>query len=108
MVPAVTTFRVNRHRVLNGQTVTFSGQVRSTPVPQGGKLIQLEVLLSGGWQTFRTVRSDPAGRWALPYRFARTRGVQWYRFRAELPPEAGYPFGDGASKSVRVRVRGRS
>lgn len=108
VVPAVSTLRVSRHRVLNGQQVMFSGQVRSTPIPAGGKLIQLEVLLSGGWQTFRTARTDEAGRWALPYRFARTRGVQRYRFRVELPPEAGYPFGAGASKSLRVLVRGRS
>jgi hypothetical protein len=107
VVPAVSTLRVSRHRVLNGQQVMFSGQVRSTPIPAGGKLIQLEVLLSGGWQTFRTARTDEAGRWALPYRFARTRGVQRYRFRVELPPEAGYPFGAGVSKSLRVRVRGR-
>ncbi len=106
VVPAASTLRVSRHRVLNGHRVKFSGQVRSLPVPVGGKLIQLEVFLSGRWQTFRTARTDEAGRWALPYRFARTRGVQWYRFRVELPPEAGYPFGAGASKSLRVRVRG--
>ena len=76
-------------------------------IPLGGKLVQLEVLLSGRWQTFRTARTDQEGRWALPYRFARTRGVQWYRFRVELPREAGYPFGAGASKSLRVRVKGR-
>ena len=108
VVPAVSTLRVSRRRVLNGERVMFSGQVRSTPIPAGGKLIQLEVLLSGGWQTFRTARTDQDGRWALPYKFARTRGVQWYRFRVELPREAGYPFGAGASKSLRVRVRGRS
>jgi hypothetical protein len=108
VVPAVSTLRVNRRRVLNGERVMFSGQVKSTPIPAGGKLIQLEVLLSGGWQTFRTGRTDPNGRWALPYKFARTRGVQWYRFRVELPREAGYPFGAGASKSLRVRVKGRS
>jgi hypothetical protein len=108
VVPAVSTLRVSRRRVLNGQTVTFSGQVRSTPFPAGGKLIQLEVLLRTGWQTFRTVRTDQAGRWAVRYPFTRTRGVQWYRFRVELPREAGYPFGAGASKSLRVRVRGRT
>jgi hypothetical protein len=108
VVPAVSTLRVSRRRVLNGQQVMFSGQVRSRPIPGGGKLIQLEVQLSGRWQTFRTARTDEAGRWALPYKFARTRGVQRYRFRVELPREAGYPFGAGASKSLRVRVRGRS
>jgi len=108
VVPAVSTLRVSRHRVLNGQRVTFNGQVRSLPTPPGGKLVQLQVRLSKRWQTFRTVRTDQTGRWAVPYRFKRTRGVQRYRFRVELPPEAGYAFGVGASKSVSVRVRGRS
>ena len=98
----------SRHRVLNGQRVTFTGQVRSLPTPAGGKLVQLQVRLSKRWQTFRTVRSDQTGRWAVRYRFKRTRGVQRYRFRVELPREAGYPFGVGTSKSVSVRVRGRS
>jgi len=108
VVPAASTLRVNRRRVLNGQQVTFTGNVRSGPIPLGGKLIQLEVKLRGGWQTFRTARTDPSGAWAVPYRFARTRGIQWYRFRVQLPREAGYPFGAGTSKSVRVRVRGRA
>ncbi len=107
VVPAVSSLRASRRRVLNGQSVMFTGRVRSRPVPTGGKLIQLEVLLSGRWQTFRTARTDQSGRWALSYRFARTRGVRWYRFRARLPREAGYPFGAGGSRPVRVRVTGR-
>ena len=69
--------------------------------------MELQVRLSGRWQTFRTVRTDPAGRWAIPYRFRRTRGVQHYRFRARLPREADYPFEPGGSRSLTVRVRGR-
>jgi hypothetical protein len=107
IVPAGSSLRVSRRRVLNGQRVRFGGRVRSLPVPAGGKLVQLEVLLSGRWQTFRTARTDGAGRWSIPYRFARTRGVQRYRFRVTLPPEGGYPFGAGSSKSLTVRVRGR-
>jgi hypothetical protein len=106
-VPALSTLRVSRRSVLNGQTVTFAGRVRSLPVPLGGKLVELQVRLSGRWQTFRTTRSDPAGRWALRYRFERTRGVLRYRFRAALPAEADYSFDSGASRSLDVRVRGR-
>ncbi|MBJ7329182.1 MAG: hypothetical protein JHC95_04740 [Solirubrobacteraceae bacterium] len=105
--PAQSSLRVSRSRLLNGQSVTFSGHVASTPIPPGGKLVQLEVRLSRRWQTFRTVRTDAAGNWSVPYRFARTRGIAWYRFRIELPPESGYPFTPGVSKSIRVRVRGR-
>ena len=108
VVRAVSTLQVSRRQVLNGQRVKFSGRVRSLPLPGSGKLIELQVLLSGRWQTFRTARTDPAGRWALPYRFARTHRTQWYRFRVKLPREAGYPFAAGASKSLRVRVKGSS
>ena len=106
VVRAASTFGVSRRHVRNGHRVMFSGQVRSGPIPGSGKLVELQVLLSGSWQTFRTVRSDGAGRWAMPYRFARTHRTQWYRFRVKLPSEAGYPFAAGVSKSVRVLVKG--
>jgi hypothetical protein len=53
------------------------------------------------------MRTDPAGRWAIQYRFKRTRGLQRYRFRARLPHEANYPFAAGGSRSLTVRVRGQ-
>lgn len=105
-VPAAGSLGVSRRRVLNGQAVTFTGALRTLPVPPVGKLVELQVRLSGRWQTFRTTRTGRAGRWAIRYRFKRTRGVQRFRFRAGLPREAGYPFGDGASRSLTVRVRG--
>ena len=105
-VPAVSSLRVSRRRVLNGQAVTFAGRLRTLPVIPGGKLVELQVRLSKRWQTFRTTRTDPAGRWAIRYRFKRTRGEQRFRFRVGLPREAGYPFGAGASRSLTVRVRG--
>lgn len=105
-VPAAGSLSVSRRRVLNGHAVTFTGALRTLPVPPVGKLVELQVRLSGRWQTFRTTRTNPAGRWEIRYRFKRTRGVQRFRFRAGLPREAGYPFGGGASRSVTVRVRG--
>jgi hypothetical protein len=107
LVPAASTLQVSRRRVLNGQAVTFGGRLRTLPAPPSGKLLQLEVWLSKRWQTFRTIRTDAAGRWAIRYRFKRTAGVQRFRFRVELPGEAGYPYEPGSSKSVHVRVRGR-
>ena len=107
-VRAFSTLQVSRRHVLNGQRVMFGGNVRSAPIPGTGKLIEVQVLLSGRWQTFRTARTDANGRWALPYRFKRTGRTQWYRFRVKLPSEAGYPFAAGTSKSLRVRVKGGS
>jgi hypothetical protein len=105
-VPAATSARVRPQQVLNGQAVTFVGRVRGRPVPASGKLVELQVRVSGRWQTFRTTRSDAAGRWTSRYRFRRTRGVVWYRFRVQLPREAGYPFEIGTSRALMVRVRG--
>jgi hypothetical protein len=105
-VPALTSLRVNRKRVFNGQAVTFSGRLRTQPAPQDGKLIELQVRLSDRWQTFRTTRSDGEARWRIRYRFKRTRGEQRFRFRARLPREASYPFDAGGSHPVTVRVRG--
>lgn len=106
-VPASSSIRVNHRRVLNGQSVMFSGRVRTLPIPAGGKLVELQTVLGGGWQTFRTTSTDTAGRWKLPYGFARTRGLQHYRFRVRLAHEAGYPFADGVSRTIQVQVTGR-
>lgn len=105
-VPALTSLRVNRHRVLNGQAVSFNGRLRTRPAPAGGKLVELQARLTDRWQTFRTARTDGAGRWAIPYRFKRTRGVQRFHFRARLPREASYPFAGGGSRTLTVRVKG--
>jgi hypothetical protein len=106
-VPALTSLRVSRRRALNGQAVTFNGRLRTQPVPATGKLVELQVRLSDRWQTFRTSRTDAAGRWAIRYRFKRTRGVQHFRFRASLPREDSYPFAAGGSRPLTVRVKGQ-
>lgn len=106
-VPASTSIRVSRPFALNGQAVTFRGRLRTQPVPPGGKLIELQVRLTGRWQTFRTTHTDDAGRYAVRYRFLRVRGRGTFRFRIWVTREFGYPFTAGASRSVDVAVRGR-
>jgi hypothetical protein len=105
-VAATTQINADRTRLRNGQTVTFSGPVSTLPTPQGGKLIELQVRLPGRWETFQTIRSNEGGQWQARYRFRRTGGVQYYRFRARLPAEGGYPFAAGVSRVITVRVRG--
>ena len=93
--------------LLNGQVVTFTGKVRSLPAPPAGKLVELQVVLSGRWQTFRTTLAGSDGRWRVRYRFRRSCGLVRFRFRARLPAEAGYGFETGRTRAVRVQVRGR-
>jgi hypothetical protein len=106
-VPAATSVRVNRRRLRNGQSVTFSGRVQGLPVPVAGKLVEVQVRFTDRWQTFRTTRSDATGAWSSRYRFQRTRGVQNYHFRIRLPKEGGYPFETSVSRTLVVQVRGR-
>jgi hypothetical protein len=107
LVPAASTIRATPRRLLNGQIVTFRGMLRSRPLPVAGKLVELQVVLSGRWQTFHTARATPRGTWRVKYRFRRSCGVTRYRFRAQLPAETGYPFEAGRTRPVAVVVRGR-
>jgi hypothetical protein len=106
VVPARSSISVDRRRVRNGDTVTFRGRLRGRPLPDGGKLVDLQVRLRGRWRTFATPRADSGGRWAFAYRFEATRGLVRYRFRALIRREAAYPYELGYSRAVRVTVRG--
>ena len=105
-VPAATSIRVNRKTVRNGQAVVFRGRVRSRPLPQNGKLIEMQAHFRGRWRTFSTLRTDRRGGWTFPYRFGATLGRVTYRFRARLPSEGGYPFVTGRSRVAKVVVVG--
>ena len=106
-VTAHSTFSVDRQRILNGQSVVFSGKVEGRPLPAAGKLIELQVWLSDEWSTFRTIRSKADGSWRIPYRFQRTCGLEHFRFRAHLPGEAGYPLEPGQSSVLAITVKGQ-
>jgi len=104
LVPAATTMRASSRILKNGEAVTFAGRLGA---PAADKLVELQVRLSGRFQTFRTARTGPQGRWSVGYRFRRTCGTTRFDFRARLPKEAGYPFETGRSRTVPVTVRGR-
>ena len=106
LTSAASTIRATPRRLTNGQSVRFSGKLRALPAPAAGKLIELQVVLSGRWQTFRTTRTQANGSWAIRYHFRRTCGLLRYRFRGRLPAESGYAFQTGYTKAVRVMVRG--
>jgi hypothetical protein len=105
-VRASSSVHASRHRVVNGEAVRFRGVVRSRPIPQTGKLLQLQVFSRDHWLTFATPRADARGKWTYEYRFTATRGVTRYRFRVRLPREAGSPYAAGLSRTVRVKVVG--
>ncbi|MBN9621784.1 MAG: hypothetical protein J0H06_02350 [Actinobacteria bacterium] len=107
LVHSASTIKVKPTHVLNGGSVTFSGEVEGRPLPAAGKLVELQVWLTHEWSTFRTIRTDPEGRWSIEYPFKRTCGKEEYKFRARLPGEGGFPLEPGQSHVIDVTVRGR-
>ena len=106
VVPARSSITVDRRAVRNGESVTFSGRLLGRPLPEGGKLVDLQVKLRGRWRTFAAPRADSRGRWSYAYRFEATRGRVRYSFRARIRRETAYPYELGHSRTVRVTVRG--
>jgi hypothetical protein len=106
LTAATSTLRATPRRLKNGQSVQLAGTLRALPPPPAGKLVEVQVVLSGRWQTFRTTRSQADGSWGIRYRFRRTCGLLRYRFRARLPAEAGYAFQTGYTTAREVIVRG--
>ena len=106
LVRARTAIAVSRRLLRNGDTVRFSGRLLGGPVPDGGKLIDLQAHYRRQWRTFATPRTDAGGRWQQDYRFEATRGLVRYRFRARIRREAAYPYELGYSRVLSVTVRG--
>ena len=107
LVKGTSTFTVKPKHVLNGKSVTFSGRVKGRPLPEAGKLLELQVRFASGWQTFRTIHTEADGSWRIPYLFDRTCGEPEFDFRAHLAAEAGWPLETGNSRRLTVRVKGR-
>jgi hypothetical protein len=106
LTPAATTIRTDRRRLRNGERMTITGRLIGGPVPDGGKLIDLQAHYRKRWRTFAAPRTDANGRWSFRYRFEATTGVVTYAFRARIRREAAYPYELGYSHVVKVTVRG--
>jgi hypothetical protein len=107
LVPARTTIAASRRLVRNGDEVVFRGRLIGRPIPEGGKLIDLQAFYRGAWRTFATPRSGAGGAWRYRYRFGATPTRFTYRFRARIRRESAYPYELGRSRVVRVTVLGR-
>jgi hypothetical protein len=105
-IPARSSIAVSRRYLLNGQAVDFTGRLLQGPVPDGGKLIDLQAFFRSRWRTIATPRADERGNWRFRYRFEATSGLVRYRFRARVRREAAYPYELGYSRPVTVTVRG--
>lgn len=93
-----------------GESVTFDGQVDpgAARIPKRGKVVAIEYLEhdTGRWRPALDARTDPKGRFEVHYRFRYVTGEARIRLRATALPEAGWPYAEGSSQPLIVRVRG--
>jgi hypothetical protein len=98
------TLRSSARKLRNGQSLGFVGRLNG---PRGGGrvvILQAGAVGSKRWITFRRATSDADGRFRASYHFTATTRTTTYRFRAVVPDQADYPWVQGHSKPVRVKV----
>ena len=110
-VPAVVTIQVARSSLRNGQSARFAGRLAGGFLPKKGREIELQGYnpLRRVWQPVQTegLRCDHGGNWRASYRFTATIGrTVLYHFRVRVAPRPDYPFTEGHSRSVAVKVHG--
>lgn len=104
--------RLSRRRVPEGRRVVFKGRVRhyAARIPDGGKLVELQVKAGHRWDTVRNaIHTNADGGYRVRYRFARfyTSNVR-FRFRLKVLREQGWAYKTPArSKSRRLVVEAR-
>jgi len=94
---------------IGGAPVVFKGRVSglAAPIPASGRPVELQFRLPGGeWSEFRTVQTDPRGRFRYPYSFSDddSRGIR-FQFRAYVPAQADWPYEPAGSRPVLVTGR---
>jgi hypothetical protein len=86
--------------LVNGDRLRFSGRL---PGPVCSlRIVKVQAKVGGRWQVFRTDRTNERCRYAAGYRLHATTGGTKYRFRALVPPQVGYPYERGHSRTRRV------
>lgn len=95
-------FKVRRRVVSNRHKACFYGRI---PDPSKKRVIVvLQIKTGQAWSEFHRSRTRANGRYQACSRVRRTPTPRIYRMRAEVREQVGYPFRQGNSKVVRVKV----
>ena len=95
----------SRHKLHNGERVGLTGTVPGPNKAERVVVLQASAPGSERWLTIRKAITDKSGEWVSGYRFDHTTIPTTYLFRALLPAQANYPYEEGASRPVKVRVK---
>lgn len=95
------TLKLGRKVVHNHHYATFSGEI---PGPHNDKVVVVVQVKHGkGWRAVRRYRTRN-GHYNLKYLFTQTDSATVYVLRTQVRETAGYPFVQGNSRPVRLRV----
>lgn len=102
--------KASSSRLRTGESVRFSGRVRSlgAPLPRRGKLVSVQYFeqASRRWRPVLVTRTDHDGHFHARYRFRYISGSAQIRIRAAVLPEERWPYAPGASRPLVLRVTG--
>ena len=105
------TLHLSRPRVHAGGHVAFRGRIKhyAARIPDGGKLLELQVKAGRAWDTVRhPIYTNARGHYRLRYHFQRfyTRNVR-YRFRVKVLRERGWAYKAAKTRSRKLLVKAR-
>ena len=96
------TLRARKSVIHNGQVAHLEGQI---PGPRNDDVvIVIQVRQGKGWLAFRRYRTRGGGRYEAAYPFHRTIRPTTYEFRAQVRESGGYPYLEGDSDPIALKV----
>jgi hypothetical protein len=96
------TLQAAKQVVRTGEAAHLYGQI---PAPRNDDVVVvLQVKQGEGWLAFRRYRTRGGGRFEADYLFRRTTRPTTYEFRAQVRESGGYPYLEGDSDPIYLRV----
>jgi hypothetical protein len=96
------TLRIRKRVVHNKHAAIFQGEI---PGPHNNKVVVVLQVKSGkGWRVFRRYRTRDDGHFIARYRFTQTSTPTTYVMRAQVRETTGYPYLQGNSRQIPLRV----
>jgi hypothetical protein len=101
------TLERRKGKLRNGSQMTLDARIAGAgPGAATGRVILVQAIVRGRWQTVESLKAGPLGRATWRYRFTGTTRPAVYRFRAVAPGGGeAWPWETTTSAVERVPVR---